>query len=449
MNRSDLHAYQERAIEFIHKTKKCALWLDMGLGKTVSTLTALQDLKDNGELNSPVLIIAPLRVANSVWEQEANQWGHVDLTFSIVTGALAKRTKALETPAEIYVINRENVPWLIKIYGKSFPFQVVVIDESQSFKTPKSLRFKALKKVTHLIDRMILLTGTPAANGLLDIWSQTFLIDNGNALGKTMTAYKHRFFVSDYMGFKWTLKGAADTTIYNLIKPFTLSMQAADYLDMPERIDNNIDVTLSTKQLKQYNEMKKEFLIEIGDETITAVNAAVLAGKLLQIANGAIYTEDGFTELHDGKLDALGEIIDSTNQPILVAYNFKSDLARLQKKFPQGVVMDKEGEAVIHWNNGEIPILFCNPKSASEGLNLQKGGSIMVWFGLTWNLGEYLQFIARIFRQGQKKTVIIHHLITKGTIDEQVLKVIEGKDATQTSLLLALKEDMKKFAYTA
>jgi SNF2 family DNA or RNA helicase len=449
MNRNDLHAYQERSIEFINKTKKCALWLDMGLGKTVSTLTALQDLKEQGELNSPVLIIAPLRVANSVWEQEANQWDHVDLTFSIVTGALAKRTKALETQAEIYVINRENVPWLIKNYGKAFPFKVVVIDESQSFKTPKALRFKALKKITHLIDRMILLTGTPASNGLLDIWSQTFLIDSGQALGKTMTAYKHRFFVSDYMGFKWNLKGAADTTIYKLIKPFTLSMQAADYLDMPDRIDNNIDVTLSTKQLKQYNEMKKEFLIEIGDETITAVNAAVLAGKLLQIANGAIYTEDGFTELHDGKLDALGEIIDSTNQPILVAYNFKSDLARLQKKFPQGVVMDKEGEAVTQWNNGEIPILFCNPKSASEGLNLQKGGSILVWFGLTWNLGEYLQFNARIFRQGQKKTVVINHLVTNGTIDEQVLKVIEGKDATQTSLLLALKEDMKKFAYTA
>ena len=446
LNRSNLHPYQERAVQFIKDTKKCALYLDMGLGKTCSTLTALQDLKDSGDINHPVLIIAPLRVANTVWKQEADKWNHVNLSFSIVTGPVLNRKKALAADADIYVINRENVEWLVKQYGAAFPFKTVVVDESQSFKSPKSRRFKSLKKVNQLITRMIQLTGTPATNGLLDLWSQIYLLDRGATLGTAMSRFRNKYFTSDYMGFKWKINGGADKQIFKLLKPLTLSMQAEDYLNMPNRVDNIINLELSKKQMKMYSNMEKDFLLELEDEVITAVNSAVLAGKLLQLANGALYTEDGYTEIHSAKLDALAEIIDDTTQPILVAYNFKSDLVRLQERFPQGKTLDREGTLVEQWNKGTVPLMFCSPRSAGAGLNLQHGGSIITWYGLTYSLEDYLQFNARVFRQGQDKTVVINHLVSKGTIDEEILKILASKDATQTSLLVSLRDKIQKAA---
>ena len=438
--RKDLHAYQDRAVSFIKDKPRCALFLDMGLGKTISTLTALQDLKGNDLLLGKTLVIAPLRVANTVWKNEASKWSHISLTFSLCTGAASKREKGLEDLADVYIINRENIPWLVKRYGTRWPFKNVIIDESSSFKSPRSQRFKSLKKILHKTERMVLLTGTPSPNGMLDLWSQIFLLDSGASLGKTMTRYKDRFFISDYHGFNFTLKGGAKSHIQKLISPLVLSMQASDYLKMPERIDNIIPVELSKKAQRQYKELQTEFILEISkSDVVTAVNAAVLAGKLLQLANGAIYLDESFKLIHEAKLDALAEIIEATDQPILVAYNFKSDLARLQSRFPDAVTLDKEGTVVDEWNEGNVPLLFCHPQSAGHGLNLQSGGSTIVWFGLNWSLEYYQQFNARLHRQGQTQTVIVHHLVATGTVDEIVMKALASKNITQNQLLIGLK----------
>ena len=439
--RKDLHTYQNRAVSFIKDKPRCALFLDMGLGKTISTLTALQDLKGNDLLHGKTLVIAPLRVANTVWETEASKWTHINLTFSLCTGAASKREKALEDQADVYIINRENIPWLVKRYGTRWPFNNVIIDESSSFKSPRSQRFKSLKKILHKTERMVLLTGTPSPNGMLDLWSQIFLLDSGASLGRTMTRYKDRFFISDYHGFNFTLKGGAEFHIQKLISPLVLSMQASDYLKMPERIDNIIPVLLSKKAQRQYKELQTEFILEISKaEVVTAVNAAVLAGKLLQLANGAIYLDESFQLIHDAKLDALAEIIEATDQPILVAYNFKSDLERLLDRFPTGQQLDKYGEVITRWNEGKVPLLFCHPQSAGHGLNLQNGGSTIVWFGLCWSLEYYQQFNARLHRQGQRETVIIHHLVATGTIDEIVMEALTSKNISQNQLLVGLKD---------
>ena len=439
--RKDLHAYQDRAVSFIKDKPRCALFLDMGLGKTISTLTALQDLKGKDLLLGKTLVIAPLRVANSVWKNEASKWSHINLTFSICTGAASKREKGLEDLADVYIINRENIPWLVKRYGTRWPFKNVIIDESSSFKSPRSQRFKSLKKILHKTERMVLLTGTPSPNGMLDLWSQIFLLDSGASLGKTMTRYKDRFFISDYHGFNFTLKGGAKSHIQKLISPLVLSMQASDYLKMPERIDNIIPVELSKKVQRQYKELQTEFILEISkSDVVTAVNAAVLAGKLLQLANGAIYLDESFKLIHDSKLDALAEVIEATDQPILVAYNFKSDLERLLDRFPAGQQLDKHGEVITSWNEGNVPLLFCHPQSAGHGLNLQSGGSKIVWFSLNWSLEHYQQFNARLHRQGQTETVIVHHLVATGTIDEIVMKALDTKNVTQNQLLKGLKD---------
>jgi len=445
-SRKDLHPYQNRTIEFIKNKRRCGLALFMGAGKTTITLTAISDLSD-GLMVNKTLVIAPLRVANTVWKQEAMKWGHLKhLDIVICTGSERQRLAALHRKADIYVINRENVVWLTTVFKKKFPFDCVVLDESHSFKSADSKRFKALKKVAHQINYITLLSGTPAPNGLLDLWSQQFLIDFGMTLGRTMTAYKQRFFDSDYMGYNYRPKLGAHDDIQRLISPHWLSMMAEDYISLPERIDIVISIPLQPDVFKLYKQFEKDMYTALPDnEEIEALSAATLAGKMLQLANGSVYVDDkkNFSIIHDAKLDALQEIVeDNAGEPILVAYNYKHDLIRLKAKFPQAVVLDTGSATVERWNRGEIPMLLTHPQSASLGLNLAEGGCIAVWFGLTWSLESYLQWNARLHRQGQTRPVRIIHLVAEKTIDERVMSVIQNKDATQNELLEALKKEV-------
>ena len=442
---SDLHQYQRRAVQFILDCPFCALWVDLGLGKTITTLTAVEELINGVEVGK-VLIIAPLRVANSVWAQEARSWEHTSrLRVSVCTGDLKARNAALHRDADIYAINRENVVWLVKRYDKkTWPFDCVVIDEASSFKSSQAKRWKALKAIRPYVRRMIQLTGTPASNGLLDLWPQLYLLDLGQRLGRTKTAYRDRFFESDYMGFKWTPKNGADDKIRSLVDDIALSLRAEDYLSVPKRVNVTVRVDLPEDAMTQYKAFEREFVLALGDEgeEVDAVNAAVLAGKLQQVCNGAIYKDEekNFHVLHDAKIEALREIIeDSPNENLLVAYQFKHDLARLRDAFPQARVLDKGQQVIEDWNNGEIKLLLAHPASAGHGLNLQRGGAVIVWFGLNWSLELYDQFCGRLHRQGQTRPVRIIHLVASGCIDDRVMDAIAAKAKTQTDLLNALK----------
>lgn len=443
LSREHLHPYQRRAVEFIKDRKRCGLFLAMGLGKSVSTLTAAMDLIQEFSVHK-VLVIAPLRVSNSVWAQETEKWSHLkNLRVSVCTGPQKRRLMGLQMDADVYVINRENVEWLVEQYGTRWPFDMVVIDESSSFKSASSKRFKALRKVLPYTEYMILLTGTPSPNGLIDLWSQIYLIDFGKSLGRTMTAYKQRFFDQDYMGYNFSPREGADKVIHELISPFTVHMSAEDYLDLPPRIDVTVKTTMPPAAFEMYKNFEKTLFIELDSgEQVEAITAAVLANKLLQAANGSMYTDDkkNWSEIHSAKLDALAEIIeDNAGENVLVSYNYKFDLERLMKRFPDAVVLDKEQSTIDRWNRGEIRLLLAHPASAGHGLNIQGGGSLIVWFGLTWSLEYYLQFNARLHRQGQLKPVRIIHIVTEGTIDERVLKVLTAKDKSQKNLLEALK----------
>ena len=444
LTRNLLHGYQENCVTHVINTPKCALWLGLGCGKTLSTLTAIADLKDMFEINK-TLIIAPLRVANTVWHKELKAWEHTKhLTYRICTGSEKQRLSQLLLPADIHIINRENVKWLVDHYGKKWPFDNVVIDESSSFKSSKSQRFKALKKVYQYIDRMTQLTGTCAPNGMLDVWSQIALLDNGERLGRNMTAYKNRYFSSDYMGYKYELKEGSQKTIENKIADLVVSMKSEDYLELPDRIDIVEEVVMKPGHLKKYKEFERDLVLNVTqqDDAVLAANAAVLAGKLMQLANGSVYLDEtGKSELiHSEKLDTLAQIVDdNADENMLIAYNFKFDLEQLQAKFPDAVVLSKSGKEVEQWNNGEIKMLLAHPASAGHGLNLQKGGSLMVWYGLTWSLEYYQQFNGRLHRQGQDKPVRIIHLVAKDTIDERVMSVLSEKEAIQDNLITALK----------
>ena len=443
LSRENLHGYQRRAIDFIKTRKRCGLFLGMGLGKTTSTLTAVSDLIDQFAI-SKVLIIAPLRVANSVWSQETRKWSHLrSLEVSVCTGNEKRRLANLMAGADVYVINRENIMWLVGFYGKNWPFDMVVIDESSSFKNPSTQRFKALRKILPFTEYMVLLTGTPSPNSLLDVWAQMYMIDFGNALGRTFTAYKTRFFEQDYMGYNWTVRPGAAETIHNLLSANVIHMDADDYLDLPKRIDLTEKVVLGISIIEKYKEFEKTLLAELDTgEEVEAVSAAALANKLLQFANGAMYTDKNgsWSNIHDTKLDALAEIIeDNPDENVLVAYNYRFDLERLTKRFPDAVVLDKSQETIDRWNRGEIRMLLAHPASAGHGLNLQDGGALIVWFGLTWSLEYYQQFNARLHRQGQTKPVRILHIVCGDTIDERVMGVLIQKDATQKTLLNALK----------
>lgn len=443
LSRSNLHNYQIRALSFIKSKWRCGLFLDMGLGKTSTTLTAISDLIEEGKVKK-VLVIAPLRVANSVWHTEAAKWKHLKhLRFSICTGSAKERMDALRTKADVYVINRENVVWLVDICTTlgGWPFKMVVVDESSSFKNPASKRFKALKKASPATDYMVLLTGTPSPNGLMDVWSQHFLIDFGKALGRTITAYRDRFFIKDFWGHTYNIKTGAADQIHALIEPTVMSMAAADYLELPDRIDVVHWVDHGAAYMYMYDQFEKNMFAELPDgEEVEALTASALAGKLLQWSNGATYTGDGeWVHLSDAKLDALEELSEK-GENLLVAYNFKFDLVNLQKRFPKAVVLGKDPKVIEDWNAGKIKMLLAHPASASMGLNLQQGGNVIVWYGLTWALENYLQFNARLHRQGQGKPVRIVHLVAKGCLDERVIDVLGQKDATQKSLLKALKK---------
>jgi len=443
LSRDNLHKYQERAVDFILKQERCMLALEMGLGKSVSTLTAICDMLDTLTARK-VLVVAPLRVANSVWAQEVRLWDHLKhLRVSVATGSNKARREALSLDADIYVINRENIPWLVENYAKQWDFDVVVIDESSSFKNPSSKRFKALRKMLPNIDSVILLTGTPSPNGLLDLWAQMYLVDYGERLGRTLTGYKQRFFEADYFGRKFEPRKGSEEKIHALLADKIIHMSADDYLDVPARIDLQVRVPMPPKVTEGYKEFERTMLAELDDgEEVEASTAAVLANKLMQYANGALYTDanGNWSETHAAKLDALSEIVDDNEgETILVAYNYKSDLARLLKRFPQAKLLDKRQETIDAWNRGDIPMLLAHPASAGHGLNLQKGGALCVWFGLNWSLELYQQFNARLHRQGQTRPVRVVHILAENTIDERVIGVLGDKDAVQRNLLTALK----------
>lgn len=407
------------------------------------TLTAIRQLIEDFEVFK-VLVIAPKRVAEDTWSREHEKWDHLsDLKISKVLGSAAKRKASLEEPADIYIIGRDNVQWLVD-YETHWPFDMIVIDELSSFKNPQSKRFKALRKVAFQSERLVGLTGTPSPNGLIDLWAQIFLMDHGKRLGRTLGAYRSTYFragaQNGFIVYRWDLRKGAKKQIREKIADLCISMSASDYLELPERIDNVISVQLSDREAKLYKQMETEQLLEINDENIVALNAAAVMNKLLQLSNGAAYTDkDTVAWIHDRKIEALEEIIDTTDSPVLVFYSFRHDLERIRVKIKDTRTLDTSDD-IKDWNDGKIKVLLAHPASVGYGLNLQDGGHVIVWFGLTWSLELYQQANARLFRQGQTKTVIIHHLLTAGTVDEQVMTALQKKDTSQRALLDALKE---------
>lgn len=447
-----LHPYQEYSKDFILDHPYCALLLDMGLGKTLSSLTAIDELLNTFEVIENVLVIAPLSVAEKTWTDEIEKWDHLNhLTFSKILGPPKSRVAALNKEANVYLINRENVEWLVNHFKQKWPFKTVIIDELSSFKSPQSKRFKALRKVRPLIERMIGLTGTPAPNTLMDLWSEIYLLDQGDRLGKTMTQYRNRYFTpaqkNGHIVYSWQLVPGAGETIYKKISDICVSMKAKDYLKLPPRTDNLVEIELSSKNWRKYKELEREYVLELDDSDVVASNAAALSNKLLQLANGAIYDENNHPQLvHNQKLDALERIIeDSQGQPVLVFYQYKHDLSRIKERFKQAKVLDVGAGDIQKWNQGDISILLAHPQSAGHGLNLQQGGHIIVWFGLTWSLEFYQQANARLDRQGQKCPVIIHHLVAKNTIDEDVMKALNNKEIGQEALMAAVKARLKEY----
>ena len=440
--KENLHNYQERAVKHILDVSKSALFLDMGLGKTISTLTAVEELLFNSFSINKVLVISPLRVANTVWHNEAKKWEHTQgLTFSIVTGTLKERLTALQRTADVYIINRENTKWLVDYYKKKWSFDMLIIDESSSFKSHASQRFKALKKVLPYIERTVLLTGTPASNGYMDLWSQFYLLDGGYRLGRTISFFRNRYFDRDFMGYNYELREGSVKEIQDSVQDLVLSMSAKDYLELPDFIPSVLGNKLEGKLLTQYKRFEKDLVLQLSKEdNITAMSAATLSNKLLQFCSGNMYDEvKNVHHIHDLKIDTLKEIIDENpNDNILVAYNYKHELAALQQAFPNGVVLDKKGQAVSDWKEGRIELLFAHPASAGHGVNLQDGGSLIVWYGFTWSLELYQQFNARLHRQGQTHRVRCMH-IAVGEIEEHLMMALANKEVTQAGLLESLK----------
>lgn len=439
------HNYQKYAAEFIENHKTAAIFLDMGLGKTIITLTAINDLCFDTFEVQKVLVIAPLRVARDTWSAEIEKWEHLKhLKYSVVIGTETERLAALNTPADIYIINRENVVWLVEDSGFPFDFDMVVIDELSSFKSHRSKRFKSLMKVRPVIKRMVGLTGTPSSNGLMDLWAEFKLLDMGKRLGRFITHYRDEFFRPDKRNgqviFSYKPKDGAEDEIYRRISDITISMKAAEHLKMPDCVMNTVSVNLSEKEMKMYKALKTDLVLSVGNREIDAVNAGALSNKLSQMANGAVYDENKtYIEIHSRKLDALEDLIEQANgKPVLVAYWFKHDFERIQKRFDVREI--KSSKDIADWNSGKISVGIIHPASAGHGLNLQTGGSTLIWFGLTWSLELYRQTNARLWRQGQKSdVVIIHHIITKGTIDEHIMRALQNKEKTQSDLIDAVK----------
>ncbi|MBH5302769.1 DEAD/DEAH box helicase [Corynebacterium ulcerans] len=444
------HNYQQHATTFIETHPQAAIFLGMGLGKTIITLTALEHLIYNTFQTRKALIIAPLRVARDTWPAEIKKWDHLqNLTYTIAIGDKKTREHAINTNADITIINRENIPWLVNHLENNWDYDTVIIDELSSFKSPQSQRFKALKKVRNRITRIIGLTGTPAPNSLEDIWAPFRLIDEGQRLGKYITHYRNNYFTPDKRNgqriFTWKLKPYAESFIYKAIEDITLSMKTTDYLDLPPLTVTTETVTLDRQQRRHYDELKKDMVTDIGTNIIDAENAATLSGKLLQLASGAIYGENKSTiTVHDEKLKAVESIIEAAQgNTILLAYWFKHELDRLKEKFPQGRELSTSKD-VEDWCSGKIPLLFIHPASAGHGLNLQSGGHILVWLTTPWSLELVEQTNARLFRQGQTEPVSIIHIRAAGTIDENVSAALGKKDMTQSALIDAVKAQIRK-----
>jgi SNF2 family DNA or RNA helicase len=444
-----LHPYQEYCVEWVKGHPQCALLLDMGLGKSLCVLTALADEKAVEGRCGKVLVIAPLAVAKYTWPAELRKWDHLaGLRFSCVLGSAPARREALKAEADLYIINRENVVWLVKECGKKWPFDTVVIDELSGFKAPGAKRFRALRAVRAGIRRVIGLTGTPAPNSLIDLWPQMYLLDQGVRLEKYVTKYRQKYFTpatcSGYTVYSWALRPGAADEIYQRVSDIAVSMRAKDRLSLPGRVTNVVSVRMSAAETALYRKMKREQVLQVEGGTVTAGNAAVLAGKLLQMANGAVYGsgDERVVHIHSAKLEALERLIlDAQGEPVLVFYLYRHDLERIQARVPNARAM--QAGDVDRWNRREIPVLLAHPQSAGHGLNLQAGGHIIVWFGLPWSLEQYQQANARLDRQGQTETVVVHHLVTEETIDGRVLDVLQGKAAGQEALLEAVKAELE------
>lgn len=448
------HEYQRYATEYIETHPIAAVLLDMGLGKTSITLTALNDLLfDSFEIHKAI-VIAPLRVARDTWPAEIEKWDHLNsLIYSVAVGTEAERLAALRRTADIYIINRENVQWLVEASGIPFNYDMVVVDELSSFKNHQSKRFRAMMKARPKVSRIVGLTGTPSSNGLMDLWAEFRLLDMGQRLGRFIGQYRTRFFLPDKRNgqvvFSYKPLPGAEEQIYRLISDITISMKSTDYLQMPRFVASGYEVYLSEEEAQRYVSFKRDLLLDLPDGEITAANAAALSGKLSQMANGAVYTDAGeIIAIHDRKLDALEDIIESMGgKPLLVAYWFRHDLERIMERLHKRKIpfsrLDSP-ESIRRWNAGELSVALIHPASAGHGLNLQSGGSTLCWFGLTWSLELYQQTNARLWRQGQQAdTVVVQHIITKGTIDERIMKALSEKDTTQAALIEAVKADLK------
>ncbi len=446
--------YQRYCINRVITDAALGLLLDMGLGKTSIVLTAINDLKYNRFAVGKVLVIAPKKVAESTWSKEAAKWDHLNkLRVSTVLGSASKRIRALNTPADIYVINRDNVVWLTEYYRNAWPFDMVVIDELSSFKNPQAKRFKALTLVRSHISRIVGLTGTPAPNGLLDLWAQVYLLDQGERLGKKVTHFRERYFEADQRSrdriFSYAPKPGADEVIRQLIGDICVSMKAEDYLELPDVTSVIVPVVLDDKAKAAYKRLETEMLLQVDESTIDAGSAAVLTNKLLQLCNGAIYdSERHVVEIHDAKIEAFLELVEALNgKPALVFYNFQHDLARIKAALAKSGLCVRElktSQDEDDWNNRQIDILLAHPASAAYGLNLQQGGNHVIWFGLQWSLELYQQANKRLHRQGQTEKVIIHHLVVEGGVDEDVVQALEDKSSVQDGLMEALKARIER-----
>ena len=459
MDKSNLHKYQKVCVEHIISHPFCGVFLDMGLGKTISTLTAIEELKyDYCEIDT-VLVIAPKRVVETVWEEEAKKWDHTKhLTFSKIIGTERQRLAALKVKADVHIISRDNITWLCSLYAAKLPYDMLVIDELSSFKAHQTQRFKSLRLARPWFKRVVGLTGTPAPNGLINLWSQMYLIDRGERLEKTITAYRSRYFrpgaSNGYVVYSYNLLSDSEKLIQERIKDICISMRAEDYLEMPERIDNFVRVTMPDKLMDAYKKFEEENVITLANEveegatTVNAVNAAALSNKLLQFANGAMYDENkNVVPIHDLKLEALKEIIEAADgKPVLVAWTYQFDRDRIKNYFRSMAPRElKTAEDINDWNAGKVQLMLAHPASAGHGINLQAGGNIIVWYGLTWSLELYQQFNARLYRQGQKQRTIIHHIVNSGTHDEDVVEALKSKDKTQNNLMNSIKAKLELY----
>jgi len=443
--RTALKHYQEVAADFGYQTPRCAYWMDMGLGKTITTLTLLRRLFDEFEIYR-VLVVGPLRVIRKAWPDELAAWEHTrDMSYTVIDGSQSQKKKLACSDTMIHFISRDSLRWLVEFWRGALPYDMLVLDEASSFRSQSSQRWRAALVASTRVKRLVELTGTPAPNGLAQVWAQVHLLDHGQRLGHTYSSFKDRWM--DYSPFtqKLTAKPHAEGVIHERLKDICFTLKSEDYLELPERIDRNVMIDLTLEQQAQYDKLERDAILEMDGGEISAFNAGALAQKLLQFSNGAVYdAEKKFTVFHDAKIEALKDIVDDANgEPVLVAYNYKSDLARLKSSFPNGVQIDSD-ESITDWNSGRLEIAFAHPQSAGLGLNLQAGGRIVVWFGLTWDLELYQQLNKRLHRQGQDKPVIVHHLVCANTIDESVITALPAKAAVQNRLMDAMKRRIER-----